>query len=324
MEPLNWAILGASKFAREHMGPAIHAASGARLAAIGTSDPAKAAGFSAFAPDIRIHQGYDAVLADPLIDVVYIPLPNHLHVEWSLKALAAGKNVLCEKPMTMQADDFDRLIAARDTSGLLAAEAYMIVHHPQFLRAREIVQSGLIGRLRHVTAAFSFFNDDMDNIRNQAGTGGGGLADIGVYVFGGTRFVTGREPLTIQHAHVDMEHGVDTFVQMSADFSDFSYSAMVSIRMFKRQELVFHGEKGVLRMTCPFNAGVHDQAELHLETEGQVVTVERFPGVNQYVHQVEAFSAAARNDTPYACPLEFSRGTQDMIDMTLAAAHQAG
>lgn len=320
MEPLRWGILGASNFAKKLMGPAIHAAKGAQLAAIGTRDPAKAADFSAFAPGIRVHDTYDAVLADPDIDAIYIPLPNHLHVDWTLKALAAGKHVLCEKPLAMQADAFDAVIAARDTSGLLAAEAYMIVHHPQFIRAREIVQSGAIGPLRHVDGAFSFFNDDMDNIRNQHSAGGGGLSDIGVYVFGAARFVTGQEPLRIRDARVDRTNGVDTFVQVAAEFPDFSYGAMVSIRMFKRQELTFHGEKGMLRLTCPFNPGVHDQAELHLQTAGNSLTIERFPGVNHYVLQVEAFARSAREGTPYACPLEFSKGTQEMIDMVLAAA----
>ncbi len=323
MEPLNWGILGASNFARQHMGPAIHAAPEARLVAIGTGDPAKAAGFSAFAPDIRCHQGYEAVLADPQVDAVYIPLPNHLHVEWSLRALEAGKHVLCEKPMTLLASEFDQLIAARDRTGLLAAEAFMIVHHPQFIRAREIVRSGVLGPLRHVTAAFSYFNNDMGNIRNQSALGGGGLADIGVYIFGGTRFVTGQEPLVVSHAIIDRDQGVDTYVQMTAEFPDFRYAGMVSIRMAKRQEMVFHGEKGVLRMTCPFNAGVFDQAELHLETEAGKLSIERFPGVNQYQLQVTAFGKAARGDAPYACPLEFSRGTQIMIDLTLAAG-QAG
>lgn len=320
MEPLRWGILGASNFAKKLMGPAIHAAKGAQLAAIGTRDPAKAADFSAFAPGIRVHDTYDAVLADPDIDAIYIPLPNNLHVDWTLKALAAGKHVLCEKPLAMQADAFDAVIAARDTSGLLAAEAYMIVHHPQFIRAREIVQSGAIGPLRHVDGAFSFFNDDMDNIRNQHSAGGGGLSDIGVYVFGAARFVTGQEPLRIRDARVDRTNGVDTFVQVAAEFPDFSYGAMVSIRMFKRQELTFHGEKGMLRLTCPFNPGVHDQAELHLQTAGNSLTIERFPGVNHYVLQVEAFARSAREGTPYACPLEFSKGTQEMIDMVLAAA----
>lgn len=320
MQPIRWGILGASNFAKNQMGPAIHAARGAQLAAIGTRDPAKAEAFSAFAPGLRVHETYEALLTDPEVDAVYIPLPNHMHVEWTLKALDAGKHVLCEKPLAMRAADFDQVIAARDASGLLAAEAYMIVHHPQFIRAREIVQTGAIGKLCHVDAAFSFFNDDVSNIRNQQAAGGGGLADIGVYVFGGARFVTGQEPQRIRDALIEREHGVDTFTQVVAEFPDFSYSAMVSIRMFKRQELTFHGEKGMLRLTCPFNPGVHDQAELHLQTSDRSVTVERFPDVNHYVLQVEAFCASASEGTPFACPLEFSKGTQKMIDMTLATA----
>lgn len=324
MQPIRWGILGAAKFAREHMGPALHVARGSVLGAIGTSQPGKAMPFEDFAPGITVHEGYQAVLDDPSIDAVYIPLPNAMHVEWTLRALTAGKHVLCEKPLTMQADQFDTLIEARDRTGLLAAEAFMIVHHPQFLRARSLLQSGAIGPLRHVQAVFSFFNDDKTNIRNQAGQGGGGLADIGVYVFGGTRFVTGQEPLFISHADIELQNGVDTFAQVSAKFEGFTYGATVSIRMFPRQELVFHGEAGVLRLSCPFNAGVHDQAELHLETGKSVKSVERFPNVNQYVLQVEAFCAAARNGLDYVCPLEFSKGTQRMIDMTWAAHRAKG
>ncbi|AXI48815.1 oxidoreductase [Sulfitobacter sp. SK012] len=319
MTVLRWGILGAANFARHYMGPAIHAAKGASLDALATSDPAKAANFSAFAPGLRVHDSYEALLNDPQIDAVYIPLPNHMHVEWTLKALEAGKHVLCEKPITMQADQFDQLIAARDASGLLAAEAYMIVHHPQMLRAREIVQSGALGQLGHVQASFSFFNDDQENIRNQADLGGGGLPDIGVYTFGAARFVTGQEPLSVPYARIDYTNGVDTFVQMAADFDGFSYGATVAIRLFKQQELTFHGEKGLLRLSCPFNAGVLDQAELHLETDDTTITTERFAGVNQYVLQVEAFGRAAQGHEVYGCPLEFSRGTQAMIDMTYAA-----
>ncbi len=134
MTPLRWGILGAANFAQNHMGPAIHAAKGADLVAIATSDPAKAVGFQAFAPGLQVFDSYDALLADPSIDAVYVPLPNHLHVEWTIKALEAGKHVLCEKPIALQTSDFDALIAARDVSGKLAAEAFMIVHHPQFMR----------------------------------------------------------------------------------------------------------------------------------------------------------------------------------------------
>ena len=316
----NWGILGGSNFAANLMGPAIHAAKGARLLGLATSSPDKAGRFTAFSPDCAIFDSYDALLASPDIDAVYIPLPNHLHVEWSLKAIAAGKHVLCEKPMTLQADEFSRLIEARDASGLHVAEAFMIVHHPQFLRARALLKSGAIGALRHVDTVFTYFNDDPDNIRNQAGAGGGGLPDIGVYTFGSVRFVTEEEPVRVPYARIDFEEGVDNFVQMAADFATFTYSAVVSMRAFPRQEIVFHGDKGIMRLTCPFNSDVHDQAEIHVETAGKTVCVERFPGVNQYVLQVEAFGKTLRYNKPYACPLEFSRGTQQMIDMTYAAA----
>ncbi|MFQ1700057.1 Gfo/Idh/MocA family protein [Loktanella agnita] len=319
MTVLRWGILGAANFARAHMAPAIHAAKGAELVALATSHPDKAAGFQAFAPGIKLHESYDALLADPEIDAVYIPLPNHLHVAWSIKALEAGKHVLCEKPMTLQAEEFDQLIAARDASGKLAAEAFMIVHHPQFSRARELVQGGAIGNLVHVDATFSYFNDDSDNIRNQAGTGGGGLPDIGVYTFGAARFVTGAEPTQIPYAKLRYENDVDVFAQIAADFPTFSYSAIVSMRMHPRQQVTFHGDKGVLRLTCPFNANVQDIAQLTLENDGQTMISERWPAENHYVLQVENFCKSAQEGAAYPCPLEFSRGTQKMMDMVFAA-----
>lgn len=320
-EAVRWGILGAANFAFEQMAPAILLARGADLVALATSDPAKAARFKALAPRLKIHGSYEDLLADPGIDAVYVPLPNHLHVEWALKALEAGKHVLVEKPLGLTASDFDAVIAARDRTGLLAAEAYMIVHHPQFARARQIVQGGGIGRLVHVDVTFTYNNADAPgNIRNRAETGGGGLPDIGVYAFGSVRHVTGAEPAAITHANVRFENGVDTFVQMTADFPSFTYSAVISMRAFPRQEVVFHGDKGILRMHCPFNANVFDLAAISLETEGGRVATERFPGENHYVHQVENFGRTLREGAAYPCPLEFSRGTQGMIDMVFAKA----
>ena len=317
---MKWGVLGAAKFAREHMGPAIHAARGAELAGLATSDPQKADGFQAFAPGLAIYDGYDALLADPAIDAVYIPLPNHLHVEWTIKALEAGKHVLCEKPLALKADQFDAVIAARDASGKLAAEAYMIVHHPQFARARELVQGGAIGKLVHVDATFTYNNaGDTSNIRNDASKGGGGLPDIGVYTFGAARFATGQEPVAVPYAHLRYEEAVDVFAQVAAEFDGFTYAATVSMRMFTRQQITFHGERGVIQLTCPFNASVFGEAELVLENEKMTRVHERWPGVNHYVLQVEAFEASVRDGTPYPCPLEFSRGTQEMMDMVYAA-----
>src|ERR1700748_3340449 len=158
MSDVRWGILGAAKVGREHMAPALTLAPGGRVVALATSDPAKAAPFRVFAPDLRVHDSFDALLADSAVDAVYIPLPNRLHVEWSLKAMQAGKHVLCEKPMAMQAADFDALIAARDAAGVLAAEAFMIVHHPQWQRARQLLADGAVGRLRRIDGAFSFHN----------------------------------------------------------------------------------------------------------------------------------------------------------------------
>ena len=324
MKPVRWGVLGAARFAREHMAPAIHAAEGAELAALATSDPAKAAGFRAFCPGLALHDSYEALLADPTIDAVYIPLPNHLHVDWTLKALAAGKHVLCEKPIALAAPEIDRIIAARDRSGLLAAEAYMIVHHPQWQRAKDWLEAGEIGDLVHADVAFSFHLTDLGNIRNRPDAGGGSLRDIGVYTFGSMRFVTGAEPVDVS-ARIHRDNGVDTFAQVAATMEGprgrFTYGSMTSMRMYNRQVVTFQGTKGMIRLEGgPFNANVNDLAEVELHQDGNRVTVERFPTANQYKLQVEAFGRTVREGVPYACPLEFVRGTQAMMDRVYEVA----
>ena len=320
---MRWGILGASRFALNHMAPAIHAARGATLAGLATSDPSKATPFLQIASDLQVYGNYDALLADPAIDAVYIPLPNHLHVDWTVKALAAGKHVLCEKPITLHASEFDDLEAAAQKAGTLCAEGFMIVHHPQFIRARELVQGGAIGRLRHVDTVFSFNNvDATTDIRNKPETGGGGLRDIGVYAFGAARFVSGQDPVSIPYAHLVFENDVDVFAQITAEFPDFTYGATVSIRMHPRQSITFHGDTGFITLACPFNANVHDVPTLILENDGERRVVERWPAVNQYVLQVENFMASATSGTPYPCPLSFSRGTQEMMDMVFAAGQK--
>ncbi|KIC42416.1 oxidoreductase [Ruegeria sp. ANG-R] len=319
-KPVNWGVLGAAKFARQYMGPAIHAAESARLAGLATSDPTKAEAFTGFCPDLKVYYSYDALLADPDIEAVYIPLPNHLHVEWSLKALDAGKHVLCEKPMAMRAGEFDTLITKRDQTGLLAAEAYMIVHHPQWHLTRRLIADGAIGELVHVSGAFSYDNRaDTGNIRNRAETGGGGLRDIGVYVIGGARFATAQEPVSVSGA-IRWENDVDVFTEIRARFPGFTYSAYVSTRMHPHQEMVFHGEGGVIRLTAPFNARVFGEARVELHRPGLEVQVTRFPGDDHYRLQVEAFGRSVREGVAYPCPLEFARGTQEVIDQVFDTA----
>lgn len=320
MKVVNWGVLGAGKFARQHMAPAIHMAQGARLAALATSSVEKAKGFQSFCPDLKLHSTYDELLADPAIDAVYVPLPNHLHVEWVQKALRAGKPVLCEKPIAMQAGQIDELIALRDETGLLAAEAYMIVHHPQWQRAKHLIADGAIGKLIHVDGTFSYDNRaDTGNIRNRSETGGGALPDIGVYTLGAARYVTGQEPDTVE-ADITWENGVDVTSRVIARFPGFSYNCVVSMRMHPRQEMNFHGDAGLLRLTAPFNPQVFGSARIELHQPGLAVREERFPAANQYVNQVEAFCESLRSGTPYPWTLEDARGTQAFIDQAFAAA----
>ena len=313
-EVVRWGVLGAAKFAREHMAPAIHSARGAELTALATRTPRKAEDFQAFCPSLRVHDSYDALVDDPDIDAIYIPLATHLHVEWSIRALKAGKHVLCEKPIAMAEREFDDLIAARDASGCLAAEAYMIVHHPQWPRVRDLVAAGEIGELRHIQGFFTYNNEsDSANFRQVAEYGGGGVRDIGVYPIGAARFVTGLDPEKIA-ARVQYEGGVDTFADINARFGDVTFNAIVGMRLFRMQDMVFHGSRGLIRLTAPFNPGVFAEAQVRLQTEGGQARIERFPIGNQYQMQVEAFCASVRNGVPYPCPLEFSRGTQAVLD----------
>jgi len=174
--------------------------------------------------------------------------------------------------------------------------------------------------LRHVEAFFSYNNEgEPGNIRNRAESGGGGLPDIGVYTIGSARFVTGQDPVSVDFARIEWERGVDTKAQVIATFPGFTYGAVVSMRLFGRQEISFHGDAGTLRILCPWNANVTDLAAITLETAGGRVMTERFPTDNHYVHQVENFCRSIRTGAAYPCPLEFSQGTQRMIDMTFAA-----
>lgn len=317
IRPIRWGVLGASNFAATMMAPAIHEAHDAELVALGTSSPAKADRFRAFCPQIRA-LSYEELLASDDIDAVYIPLPNTLHVEWTKKALAAGKHVLTEKPIAMAANEIDELISLRDASGLLCAEAYMIVHHPQWIKAKELLAEGAVGRLIHVDVSFSYNNTDEGNIRNRAEVGGGGIRDIGVYTMGSVRWATGQEPVEVD-AKAEWENGVDTTAHVWARFPSFTYKGMTSTRMAPRQEVAFHGDKAVLRLTAPFNAAIFGEEKLVLERDDKTITHFRYPGTRQYKLQVENFGRTIRDKAPYPWTLEDARGTQAMLDRVFAA-----
>ncbi len=318
MEPLRWGILGSAKIARTVVAPGIHAADHAVLAALATTRPERALPFAAMAPGLRLHETYEALIDDPGIDAVYVPLPNHLHVEWTRRALDAGKHVLCEKPLALAAGEIDGLIAARDAAERVAAEAFMVLSHPQWHRAKALVDDGAIGPLVHIEGAFTYRNTDPANIRNRPETGGGGLWDIGVYPAITARYVTGAEPVGLR-ADIQREGGVDTFARVWADFPGVTMAFTCGMRQAPRQEMTFQGETGWLRLTAPFNAALYGDTAIELRRADGTMTIERFNGVNQYRAMIEDFGRAVRDGIPPPCTLEVSRGNAAMIEAILAA-----
>lgn len=320
-DTIRWGILGAASFAQRIMAPAIHSSRGATLAGLATSSSARAAPFAELAPGLTVFESYEALIESPDIDAVYVPLPNHLHADWTERCLAAGKPVLTEKPVGMSTDEIDRLIAVRDETGLLAAEAFMIVHHPQWQRARALIADGAIGELIRVEGAFSYNNTDPANIRNQSETGGGGLRDIGVYPIGAARLVTGAEP-TLHHAWLAFENGVDIHAEATCGLGPARFHFRVSMRASLWQEMVFHGATGVLRLPSPFNPPDFGPARIEVLRAGGAAEIESFFADRHYKLQVEAFGHSLRTGAPYPVPLEFSRGTQTLIDEIFARAAQ--
>lgn len=314
---LTWGILGASRFARKTMAPAIHAAQRSHLKSIATRDPARAEPFSAMVPGLTVESSYDAILNDPEIDAVYIPLPNALHTEWSVKAAEAGKHVLCEKPIALSVADLDRLIATRQSTGRLIAEAWMPAHHPQWQRTRELLAEGVIGKLHNVTGQFNFALTDTSNIRYSPELGGGAMWDIGVYPIGAFRLATGLEP-TPTYVELVTEGGVDTSSLVSASAGDVRFSFGLSMRTSLHQHMMFHGTNGTLSVPAPFNPGPYGEAQIVISRHGADVQVIRFPAVDQYAAQVEAVAAHVLDGAPFACPLEFTRGSQVMLDAIFA------
>ena len=196
----------------------------------------------------------------------------------------------------------------------------MIVHHPQWQRARQMVGNGAIGKVIHITGGFSYDNsDDPKNIRNQAEMGGGGLRDIGIYTIGSARYVMDKELENIS-AKVRLESGFDVFASIQGTIGDAEYSTYVSTRMHPHQEMLFHGSEGILRLTAPFNPNVFGEARLELHQPSLGLRVEKFPGANHYIIQVEAFNESLLTSKPLAWTLEQARGVQRSIDTILAVA----
>ena len=321
-----WGVLSTAKIAREHLLPAIAEADNRLLSAIASRDLGKAKELGERFGARHAFGSYEELLASPEVDGVYIPLPTSQHVEWTAKAIEAGKHVLVEKPLSLDAKDIAPLIALRDARKVLVCEAFMVIYHPQWLKVRDLVRSGAIGRLRHVQGAFSYYNVDPDNMRNRLDLGGGALPDIGVYPTVSTRFVTGKEPARVQATiERDKKFGTDIYSSIRADFGDFELSFYLSTQMAARQLMVFHGDEGFIEVHSPFNAGLYDHHRVELHNRNHTeATVFRFPGTQQYRLEVETFARAAAGGKEEVFTLENSVLNQKVIDAIFRAGDHEG
>lgn len=319
---VKFGVLSTAKIGREHLIPAILQADNAQLGGIASRDGKKAQKMAAHFGAQQAFASYEDMLASDAIDVVYIPLPTSHHVEWTLKAIAAGKHVLCEKPISMKASDINRLIKARDKAGVVVSEAFMVTYHPQWLKVKELLSKGVIGKLRMIDGSFTYFNKDASNMRNQPELGGGALPDIGVYPTAAARFVTGKEPVSLTASvEFDPQFNTDCYAHAQIAFEGFDMRMYVSTQMGNRQSMVFHGDKGFIELSAPFNSNLYEGDEVRVHNQAHSETrVYRYTGINQYRYQIEAFSKAIKSHKASVFSLEDSLLNQKVID----AIYKAG
>ncbi|MCZ4271376.1 Gfo/Idh/MocA family protein [Maritalea porphyrae] len=318
---LRWGILGTAKIARERLVPAIHASNNGTLMGIASRTQQSADAFAQAHGIPLAFPTYEAMLASHAIDAVYIPLPTSQHVEWTKKVLAAGKHVLCEKPISLHASEVDQLIAARNKSGKVAAEAFMVTYHPQWIKVRDLLAEGAIGKLRHIQGSFTYFNRDPDNMRNKPELGGGGLLDIGVYPTVTSRFVTGQEPKrALATLERDPAFGTDIFANCQYQFDGFDMSFYCSTQLAARQSMIFHADQGFIEINAPFNAEIFDAVTVTLSNQAHNSAQSwSFNATQQYTLQVEAFGRKVAGDMVDLFTLENSKKNQAAIDALFAS-----
>jgi len=315
-EKVRWGILGTAHIARAKVIPAMQRSPWCEIAAIASRDLAKA---KATASELNIpnaYGSYEELLADDSIEVIYNPLPNHLHVPWTVKAAEAGKHVLCEKPIALNADEARTLIDVRDRTGVRIQEAFMVRTHPQWLETRRLIQSGRIGTLRSINGFFSYFNSDPGNIRNQLELGGGSLMDIGCYPITISRFIFDAEPRRLLGViERDAVFGTDTLTSAVLDFPQGQSTFTCSTRLAPYQRMIFSGTEGRIEVLIPFNAPNDRPTQILLDSE----TIE-FPTCDQYEIQGTLFSQALRKNTPQPIPLEDAINNMAVIDAVFRSA----
>jgi predicted dehydrogenase len=306
---LRWGVLSTAAIGLKKVIPAMQQGEFTMVTAIASRDLAKAREAADSLGIATAYGSYEELLADPNIDAVYNPLPNHLHVPWTIKAAEAGKHVLCEKPISLTVAEAETLIAVRERTGVKIGEAFMVRSHPQWIRLRELLDEGRIGELRSVVGFFSYFNINPVNIRNQVDMGGGALMDIGCYLVHAARFAFGREPgRVVGCVERDPEMHTDRLTSAMLDFAGGQAIFTCSTQLVPYQRLQFLGTRGRIELEVPVNAPMDRPTRLLIDSGqdlfGGGVTFETFPVCDQYTLQGDAFSRAVMEGGEVPVPVE--------------------
>jgi predicted dehydrogenase len=333
VEKLRWGVLGTARIAVEKVIPALQRSEFCETVAVASRQLDRAKTAASTLGVSKAYGSYEALLADPDIDAIYNPLPNHLHVPWSIRAAEAGKHVLCEKPVALTAVEAEQLLAARDRTGVRIQEAFMVRTHPQWTGAIDLIRQGRIGEVRSVVGAFSFFMDDAPNIRTVAEYGGGGLMDLGCYLVHAARWVFGREPERVIAAMERDEHsGIDRLASIMLAFgASRALSlpggyAVGTCSMFQGpyQRVHILGTQGRVEIEIPFNAPLDRPCRIFVGDGSDPTGVEartvEFDTCNQYTIEVDGFARAILDGTDVPLPLEDSVKNMRVLDALVRSA----
>ena len=328
MTTLRWGILSTANIATEKVIPGIRRAARNEVVAIASRDGETARRVAERLAIPRAHGSYKALLADADVDAVYIPLPNHLHAEWSIAAARAGKHVLCEKPLALTAADAERMIEAADAAGVHLMEAFMYRHHPSWVAVRELVASGRIGTLTAVQSWFGFHNDDAANIRNIRDFGGGALYDVGCYCVNLSRMLFGGEPVRVEGAVVRdgaAGDGVDILTTGLLEFENGLASFGCSIRTEPDQRVDVYGSDGRISIGIPFNIPPDRPTQVFVTKGGDppvapATETLTFETKDPYAAEAERFADAVLDGLPTPVPPSDAVANVRVIEAVFASA----
>ena len=313
IDKVRWGVLGTANIALAKVIPAMQRSPWCEITAIASRDLAKAQRAAAELNIPNAYGSYEELLADEAVEAIYNPLPNHLHVPWTIKAAEAGKHVLCEKPVALNATEAKLLTDVRDRTGMRIQEAFMVRTHPQWLETRRLIRTGRIGSLRSIAGFFSYFNADPSNIRNQFDFGGGALMDIGCYPITISRWIYDAEPQRVLGLiERDPVFGTDTLTTAVLEFAEGHSTFTCSTRLAPYQRMIFHGTEGRIEVLIPFNAPNDQPTQILLNDE-----LIEFPICDQYEIQGSLFSQAIRDNTDQPIPLEDAINNMVVIDAIL-------